>query len=57
MIVEGLNLKYDVLGTSADFPGICIGQEQPLLVTTDIRLEAAVAVGCKRPSSDWWTRA
>jgi len=36
--VEGLNCKHKVIGESATFPGMMYKEEQPLLVTTDIRL-------------------
>lgn len=38
VIVEGLNCEYETMGARNDFPGIMSAQEQPLLVTTDIRL-------------------
>merc|ERR1719268_747728 len=36
--VEGLNLKYETVAESDDFPGISNASEMPLLVTTDIKL-------------------
>jgi len=38
VIVEGLNVKYEYVGGSAEFPGMMLKVEQPLLVTTDIKL-------------------
>ena len=35
--VEGLNCRYITMGESADFPGMMLKEELPLLVTTDIR--------------------
>jgi len=36
--VEGLNLKYETIAASDDFPGMSSASEMPLLVTTDIKL-------------------
>merc|ERR1711915_183860 len=36
--VEGLNVEYETIGASKDFPGMMIKKELPLVVTTDIRL-------------------
>jgi len=36
--VEGLNLKYETIAASDDFPGTSVASEMPLLVTTDIKL-------------------
>lgn len=38
VIVEGLNCELKPLGKDKDFPGIYIQEEQPLLVTTDVKL-------------------
>jgi len=38
VIVEGLNCTYETMGAKDEFPGIMQLQEEPLLVTTDIRL-------------------
>ena len=36
--VEGLNVKYDLRGKTSDFAGVMVPVEEPLLVTTDIKL-------------------
>jgi len=36
--VEGLNCEYKVMGDGQDFPGMMYKEEQPLLVTTDVKL-------------------
>jgi large subunit ribosomal protein L24 len=36
--VEGLNCRYDLQGKSHDFPGVMVKVEEPLLVTTEIKL-------------------
>merc|ERR1719481_1434525 len=36
--VEGLNVEYETIGASKDFPGMMIKKELPLIVTTDIKL-------------------
>ena len=36
--VEGLNCRYESMGSSADFPGYMYMEEKPLLVTEEIKL-------------------
>ena len=36
--VEGLNVEYETMGETSDFPGMMIKTEQPLIVNKDIRL-------------------
>ena len=38
MTVEGLNVEYETVGASKDFPGMMMRKELPLLVTKDIKL-------------------
>ena len=38
VLVEGLNCKHEIQGEDGDFPGYMIKVEEPLLVTTDIKL-------------------
>lgn len=38
VIVEGLNCKYEVRGKTRDYPGVCAVEEQPLLVTSEVKL-------------------
>jgi len=46
--VEGLNCKFTVLGERADFPGMMIKEEMPLLVNRDIKLvDPSNEKGCK----------
>jgi len=36
--VEGLNVKFNMLGKTSDFPGVMVKEEQPLLVTGEVAL-------------------
>lgn len=36
--VDGLNCKLKVVGKRKGFPGVCVQEEQPLLVTTEVAL-------------------
>lgn len=36
--VEGLNCKFENIGGSGEFPGMMVKEEQPMLVTRDIKL-------------------
>lgn len=38
VILEGLNTKIKVVGKTKKFPGLAMLEEQPLLVTTEIKL-------------------
>ena len=38
VLVEGLNCKHEIQGEDGDYPGYMIKVEEPLLVTTDIKL-------------------
>ena len=38
VILEGLNTKIRLVGKTKTFPGIAMLEEQPLLVTTEIKL-------------------
>merc|ERR1719445_379427 len=36
--VEGLNVEYETMGATKDFPGMMVKKELPLIVTRDIQL-------------------
>ena len=38
MTVEGLNVEYETMGATKDFPGMMVKKELPLIVTRDIQL-------------------
>ena len=38
VLVEGLHVKYNMLGKTSDFPGVMVKEEQPLLVTGEVAL-------------------
>ena len=37
-MVEGLNVEYEIMGKSKDYPGMCYVKEKPYTVTEDIKL-------------------
>lgn len=49
--VEGMNCKYESVGSSGDFPGVIMKDEKPLLVTRDIKL---VDPSDEKPSEVQW---
>ena len=49
--VEGLNVEYETMGESKDFPGMMIKKELPLIVTRDIKL---VDPASEKPASVEW---
>ena len=38
MTVEGLNVEFETMGGTKDFPGMMVKKELPLIVTRDIKL-------------------
>ena len=51
MTVEGLNVEYETMGETKDFPGMMVKRELPLIVTRDIKL---VDPSSEKPASVEW---